>query len=335
MENSRPIFVVGCPRSGTTLLQVMLHAHPRIAVPPENRYVLPAYYRRREWGDLRVAENRRRLAAFITGGGTKFGDLGLGRRRTRAQILAAPPTLGSALEVVMREFAAAHGKARWCDKRPLYIAHVRVLLRLFPDAQFVHLVRDGRAAAASLQRMPWWSGGVDRAAGAWQHAVGQGRRWRERLPADAWLDLQYERLLADPEGELRRLCVFLGEDFDAAMLTPATAAAQIVPERKTWHANTAGPLRVERTQAWRSELTAADVALVEFVAGRELRAWGYPLGDAARPPLARLAGFAARESARRARLRARAALDSATARREPPVASRFSVERGRGAQTED
>lgn len=322
----RPIFVVGCPRSGTTLLQVMLHAHPRIAVPPENRYVLPAYYRRGEWGDLRAEANRRKLASFVTGPGSRFRDFGLSRRRVRTRIAAAPPTLGSALEIVMREYAAAAGKARWCDKRPLYIAHVAPLRRMFPDAQFIHLIRDGRATTASLLRMPWWQGDFDKALGAWLYAMRAGRRWRRRLPADTWLELRYERLVADPEPELRALCRFLGEEFDPAMLTPRDAAAAVVPARKVWHANTGGPLLGARAEAWRDELAPADLAVMDAVAGRTLRALGYPLAAVGvRPPAARVARFVFREGVRRARLRARALADAATARREPPVASAFAA----------
>src|SRR3954447_12921881 len=102
-NSERPLFVVGAPRSGTTLLQLMLHAHPRIAIPPENRFVLPAYYARHRFGDLRIKENRRQLARFITAPrGTKFRDLGLDRRATRKAIKRGPPTAGSALGVVLR-----------------------------------------------------------------------------------------------------------------------------------------------------------------------------------------------------------------------------------------
>jgi hypothetical protein len=65
LAEERPIFVMGCPRSGTTLLQLMLHRHSRIAIPPENRFVLAGYLGRREFGDLRLVANRARLAAWI------------------------------------------------------------------------------------------------------------------------------------------------------------------------------------------------------------------------------------------------------------------------------
>lgn len=278
----RPIFVVGCPRSGTTLLQLMLHAHPRLAVPPENRYVLPAYYRRADWGDLGEAENRRALAKVITGRGTGFRDFGLDRKAVQERIVAAPPTLGSVLETVMVCFAEAHGATRWCDKRPMYVRHVQILRRLFPDAQFVHLVRDGRSAAASLARMTWFSGDLAQAIGTWRLAMEHARAARDALPADTWFDLSYEQLITEPEAQLRRLCSFLAEDFDPVMLEPGAVRDTLVPDRKTWHANAGGPLLAERTQSWREELSAGDITFLEAVAGRELCRAGYPVGAARR-----------------------------------------------------
>src|SRR3954447_4058245 len=151
MPANRPIFLVGCPRSGTTLLSVMLHAHARIAMPPETRFLLPVYRGRARFGDLREPANRRRLARRITAPRkSKFRDLGLNRRATVRAIMAAPPTIGSAAGTVWREFARSRGKARWGEKRPAYWEDLDVVLRLFPDAQLIHLVRDGRACVASL-----------------------------------------------------------------------------------------------------------------------------------------------------------------------------------------
>src|SRR5215475_1669200 len=155
MGADRPIFVLGCPRSGTTMVQLMLHAHPRIAIPPETRFLLTAYRRRHEYGDLTIAENREKLANFVTGKGTSFGDLGLDRAATVAEIVAGPPTLGSAMGIVFRAYARRFDKPRWGDKRPAYLLNLDVLLRMFPDAQVIHIIRDGRDCVASMREAPW------------------------------------------------------------------------------------------------------------------------------------------------------------------------------------
>jgi hypothetical protein len=282
----RPIFLVGCPRSGTTLLSAILHAHPRIAMPPETRFLLPAYRARLEFGDLADRANRRRLAKRMTGKGTKFRDLGLERATVIRRIVAGPPTVGSAAGTIWREFAHSRGKARWGEKRPAYWRDMDVILRLFPDAQVIHLVRDGRACVASLKNVPWWESGAIGGMAAWTLADRELRRTGQRLPADSYHRLRYEDLLAEPRRELVALCDFLGEPFAEAMLDHAAAAQDIVPDRKSWHVRTKGDLDLARIEAWRTALDLRELGLFEAVAGRAMQANGYELSGAGVRPTA-------------------------------------------------
>ena len=209
MGADRPIFVLGCPRSGTTLLQLMLHAHPRIAIPPETRFVLTTYEARNTFGDLREESSRRALADSIVGQRqTLFYDLGLDADEVLEEIVAGPPTLGSAFGIVFRAYARRFDKPRWGDKRPAYYQYIPALLRMFPDAQIVHLIRDGRDCVASLQTMPWFNQDVYAAVCTWTEAIDSGRRAARRLPADAYFELRYEDLVADPAARLAELCQF-------------------------------------------------------------------------------------------------------------------------------
>ena len=319
---SRPIFVVGCPRSGTTLLQLMLHAHPRIALPPETRFLLPAYDARLRFGDLRQEANRRALAEWIVDRRpTRFFDLKLDGRAIVEEIAAGPPTLGSALGIIYRGYARRFGKARWGDKRPAYIRYLGTLQRLFPDAQFVHVVRDGRDCVASLMEMPWWKHDVRHAVSTWAQAIDEGHRAARRMPEDTYLELQYEALVTDPEPELRRLCAFLGEDYDPAMADPSGVARVAVPKRKKWHARTRGEISQERQGSWSARLSEDDVALCESVLGRRLRAYGYEPAGTPAPSLTRRAAYARVAARRRAAARKGQAADLVRRRREPnPVA---------------
>jgi hypothetical protein len=121
------VFVLGCPRSGTTLLQLMLHAHPRIALPPETLpialrawgtpIVLPAYEGRLAFGDLAERDNRAGLARWITGRKeTRFHELGLDAGRVAERITDGPPTLGSALGIALRAYAGA-SRTSWAIPR--------------------------------------------------------------------------------------------------------------------------------------------------------------------------------------------------------------------------
>ncbi|GLW05530.1 sulfotransferase [Microtetraspora sp. NBRC 13810] len=299
MQSDRPIFIVGCPRSGTTLLQLMMHAHPRIAIPPETRFVVGAYQRRLSFGDLREADRRRQLAKWIVQRRqSRFYELGLDGDDITEKIIEGPGTLGSALGIILRAYAERFGKPRWGDKRPSYFQNTEVLLRLFPDAQFVHLIRDGRDCVASLKEMPWYKGNIYSAVSGWAEAIDFARNGSQRLPADSYHELQYEHLISDPATTLKALCEFIGEDFDPAMCEPHLVASVAVPERKTWHARTHGAVTTSRSGSWRQRLEPWEISLCETVLGERLESYGYELAGAPKAPMSRLAAYE-RTAARR------------------------------------
>ncbi|RNL87555.1 sulfotransferase family protein [Halostreptopolyspora alba] len=297
---NRTIIVLGCPRSGTTLLQLMLHSHPRIAIPPETRFVLDAYWSRREFGDLRDSGNRRALAEHIVRRRrSRFGDLGLDPERTIAEIVDGPPTLGSALGTVFRGYAHRFDKPRWGDKRPGYYQHINELVRLFPDVQIVHLIRDGRDCVGSLKNMDWYRHDSVTAMATWAEALDYGRAAQRRLGPDSYYQLYYERLIDSPEEELSALCAFLGEEFDPAMCEPNRVADVAVPERKTWHTNTHREVNRSSSGSWEKRLEPWEISLCETVLGSRLRHNGYELSGAPRAAARDLARYARVATTRR------------------------------------
>ncbi|MGH8866739.1 MAG: sulfotransferase family protein [Actinomycetes bacterium] len=334
-QSDAPIFIVGCPRSGTTLLQLMLHAHPRIAVPPETRFVIPAYRMRRRFGRLTKPANRRKLATWIVARrGSK--DLGLDPERLVDRVEAAAPTIGSVIGTVFAMYAEDHGRARWGDKRPGYWRDIDVLARMFPDAQFIHLLRDGRSCVASLKRMPWWVGGVPAATAVWLMSQRQCRRDAGRLPPGRFHELRYEDLVVDPEAELRRLCAFLGEEFAPAMLQPHEVAKDSLPAYKMrkWHTRTGEAVDTSTVESWRDGLEPEELGLVELVAGRRLRKNGYVLSGAGRRPSLRTVVTFTREYGDRVvKLRRLRAEDARLRRREArPLAARPAPAPGPGLE---
>jgi hypothetical protein len=287
----RPIFIVGCPRSGTTLLQLMLHAHPRIAIPPENRFVLPAYYQRELWGDLTDPDRRRAFGEWLVSRpGHKFGDLGLDPEAMLAELTAAPPTLGSLIGTVLRAYARSHGKPRWGDKRPTYVRYLPDLMRLFPDAQFVHLIRDGRDCVGSLKQMSWWKYDIAYAINTWARAVDNGHEAARRMPAGSYYELQYEHLVAAPAAELQSLCSFLDEPYDSSMIRPHEIAS-VTPRRKKHHARTQQAIDDKAVRSWQTRLSTEEAQLAEYVLGSRLKAYGYEPAGLGRPPARLLAHY--------------------------------------------
>ncbi|WP_328476548.1 sulfotransferase [Actinoplanes sp. NBC_00393] len=274
MSSDRPIFVVGCPRSGTTMLQLMLHAHPRIALPPETRFLLAGWQQRSDFGDLTDAGNRKSLAEFIVTS-PQFTDLGLDETEVVDAIVTGPPTLGSAFGIVFRMYAQRFGKPRWGDKRPMYLRYLPTILKLFPDAQIINIMRDGRDCVASLKETPWKPEEFDTLLDYWKKSAEASLVASRVYRKDVYHQVRYEDLVADPEPHLRKICAFLEEDFDPAMTAPNKLASVAVPEYKTWHTLTHQAPTTERIQSWRKRLSGDEIRQCEDAFGELLPHFGY------------------------------------------------------------
>jgi hypothetical protein len=287
--SDRPIFVVGSPRSGTTLFRVMLHAHPRIALPPETQYVMPAYHRRARFKDLDKPENRQKLADWITQRhDSGFHYTQLDPDEVGREIVDGPPTLGSALGIVFRAYARKFGKERWGDKRPAYYGFMEELDRMFPDAQFIHVIRDGRAVVASYKAKmaePRSDDGI-RGIATWIRAIDAARKSGAKLGPERYYEVRYEDFIADAEREMRAVCAFLEEDFHPDMCQPELIATEVTPKSWSHQQQILQGIHTKSKDAWRDQLEPWEVATMERVAGGRLTSLGYELsGIGGRAPI--------------------------------------------------
>ena len=248
---------------------------------------------------------------------SRFHELELDRDEVLEQIVDGPPTLGSALGIVLRAYATGTTSRAGATSGPSYFQYTDVLLRLFPDAQFVHLIRDGRDCVASLKEMPWYNGSVYSAVCAWAEAIDFARHGAPKLPEGSYHELRYEDLTADPEAHLRRLCEFLGEDFAPAMCEPSTLAGIAVPARKTWHARTHGEVTTSRTGTWRERLDPGEISLCESVLGDRLETYGYELSGAPKIETSRMVTYEKTAAKRKLARVKRVAFDRLMRLREP------------------
>lgn len=265
----RPFFVVGCPRSGTTLLRVILDGHSRLSIPPESHFVVGLSHRGRR-GAVTVDD----ILAHPECGAWDIDEAALRRAVERRD----PETYPDLVRAVFEWYAESRGKVRWGDKTPGYVSYVGQLLRLFPDAQFVHVLRDGREVAASLRDQAWGPRRAVVGAFWWRRKVAAGRRAGARLRPDQYTEVRLDHLIADPEPKLRELCAFLGEGFEAGMLDfPARAhtlfAADDSVTRQVRKPLTAG------LRDWRTGVTEWEQRAIEALCHRQLGRLGYDNGS--------------------------------------------------------
>jgi hypothetical protein len=286
-QPNRPVIIGGCPRSGTTLLRTMLNTHPEIAIPRETRFVLGTWVRRRQFGDLGDVENRRRLGRWIfKRNGSQADRLGLDPDQAIERLAEAPPTVGSLLATCFIMFAERHGKPRWGDKRPMYAAQIGAIWDLFPQAQFIHVVRDPRACVASLRKLGWYEGQIAPMVELWERSLNAVNAWRPKVAGDQLLELKYEDLVTEPEATLARVAAFTrvsGEDEAISQMLAYHEFRETRSQR--YHANLERPLDPTRLTGWKDALAPTEIAFVETAAASLMGQWGYEsLANDASPP---------------------------------------------------
>jgi hypothetical protein len=276
---TRPLILLGVSRSGTTLLRVILDRSPGIAIPDESFFV-PLLARRhgRTVDAQRFLDDIARI--------TTIREWGVSLADVSARVDSDMPT-GEAIAAIYEAYAARAGKPRWGDKTPMYMRHLPLLEELFPDAQYVHLIRDGRDAALSFLQMPagtftrTWAHPTTpaRFACLWRKEVGDARALGRRVGAPRYLAVRYEDLIADPEAAIRAICSFAAIAFEPAMLdyTGAVDVAAKPHQQRLLTPPTSG------VRSWSEEMSSDDVAAFESIAGDLLGELGYEVGTAARP----------------------------------------------------
>jgi hypothetical protein len=292
-------FVVGVGRSGTTLLRLMLDAHPAMAVPPETAFVPKLIDAARADGATpetlaEVLVTHRRWGDF----GLEIGDL---QERWAALPRIRP---AGAVRAFFELYAEQQGKPRWGDKTPGYSQHIRKISKVLPEARFIHLIRDGRDVTLSrtktlaLKEVP-----IAKSARRWKKRLKRAQRQGARV--DHYLELHYEALVSDPESVLRQICEFIELPFDEAMLSHHERSEERLAEldrdipamggrlprsaesRMALHERTTKPVDTKAIGKWRTEMSLEDVAEFERIAGDLLIELGYdPATDAANEPAA-------------------------------------------------
>ncbi len=275
-----PFFLVGCPRSGTTLLQRLLDAHGSVAVAPETFFYRRFVEQAERYLPLSDDEAFGRLLADVIAT-PEFADMALEAEAFREGALArwspAERTFAGVFGYWLGVFAKARGVSRVGEKTPDHLMAVPWLVEAFPGCRIVHLVRDPRAVVNSWRGLPWSMGSVQQDAGAWRHSEFKYQRLSRRF-SEQMISLRFEDLLNHPAEELARVCGFLGLTFDEQMLgferTDAKASGVNV-EREPWKQNVSGPLDPSIAEKWRAKVTPAEMADIEAVTWGLMQARGY------------------------------------------------------------
>jgi len=273
-----PIFIVGAPRSGTTLLAALLSGHSRMSCGPETHFFRALY---RIPVEKLVAADEWPAAAVeflysIQDEGLPVPDnFALARAAITAYLNTRQPSVTAILEALTVLDMRREHKCRWIEKTPNHLRHVGLIRRFYPRAPIVRIIRDPRDVALSILKAPWdwaprnWIGALE----LWRSYDGMSHDFFET--DDRSLTIHYERILCEGEVELRKLCHFLCEDFEPQMLDTSHALRTVDRLHEPWKRKVAQPLDPRRAAVWRREISAAQAREALALLGDRLQHYGY------------------------------------------------------------
>ncbi|KIC28700.1 sulfotransferase family protein [Leisingera sp. ANG-S5] len=264
-----PLLVVGCQRSGTTLLRTILNAHSRLTVGYECDFfqVLAGTYGQTR--DIR-AHLDQFLADLMAVNRFEFWELKPADIRAVFETAEGPIGFAEAIRLICAAYRCKHkpGASLTGVKNPNSIEHLPSYWTLFPQGRVVHIIRDPRAVLASeKKKFIKRDGGFN----SFLNTIRVARRWNKAVRAQARFDadsrllaVRYHDLISDTEDSLRALCEGLELPFDPQMLDYYKSAA--TPDKEMWqHALTKAPPSPERLSAWQSELTGTEISSINFL----------------------------------------------------------------------
>ena len=263
-DDFAPVFIVGTARSGTTLTATTLSRHSQLAVPPETLFMSHI---------VRRTCNRRKMLARVEHS-KRCRDLGVSPQLLAEKFGECPATYSWLFRVLLESYATRLGKPVVAEKSPVHLLYVPTLLKWYPKARFVLVVRDGRDCVLSMKKVPWAHDNLVRHAAQWSMRMNVARKFLKDYTRSFHV-LRYEAFVLDPEQEIQRLMQFLELEFEHSQLVPGTQASPIPAWEAAWKAKAAEAPDQTRIASWRKEANDKTVLMMDSVMHQELAAWGY------------------------------------------------------------
>jgi hypothetical protein len=270
-------FFVGCGRSGTSLLRAIFDSHPDVNVPRDTYFILNLASRRRHY----ERDGGFDVESFLTDLANQydFRRWPISFDDIAAYVRAHPPaSYPDAIRQIFRLCATHQGKTRYGNKSPVHVRGLPTLAELFPEARFVHIIRDGRDVALSYLDVDFGPSSVEGGALRWRRHVTSGRKAGRKLGPERYREVRYEAILDEPETTIRDLCSFLDIPFDEKMLRYYERTDDLYRGGPPKHHRNLAKPPTRGMRDWRRQMGPANVATFESIAGGLLEELGYGRG---------------------------------------------------------
>lgn len=275
-------FIIGRPRSGTTLFRTLFDAHSRVCIPVESPLIInleKRYGKKTQWSP-------KDLMAFYQDLMDQhlFSTWKLDHEALKADLLdcAGSCSFTDLVRLVYARYQSFYPKSDlqlFGDKNPVYSMYVKKLMHLFPEAKFLHITRDYRDNYLSIEKVDFEAPIPALIAYRWKHAWQRMARLKKMAP-ERFYTIRYEDLVAAPEVEMKSICAFLGLEFESAMLDFYQAkeksnAFYTRAATEKYHSSLMHPVDTSKVEKWRRELVPEKIMMMDYVVGQVADQAGY------------------------------------------------------------
>lgn len=276
MKN-QPLFIIGCPRGGTTLLRLMLNMHSQIAIPAESHFLIPIL--KKFDPEATLNKNDAEGVIRIISDHPRFQDWNIEANDLNNLVmnLNFPIKLSNLISQVFFIQISDSGKPIWGDKTPEYFSIVPKLSRLFPKAKMIGYTRDGRDVSISLKKTGWHAWNEFQRGKYWANSVKKTFSLKSNKNT---MFLKYEDLIVDTELTLKKLCKFLGISYESQMLDYDLSYKKNIAafeQKAEIHTKLARKSTKNDIARWKTESSAFTVWVFEAAAYKSLKKAGYDL----------------------------------------------------------
>ena len=273
-----PVFIISSGRSGTTLLRSMLVASGQISIPPEtqNIHTLAVKflaYHGLKWQDL----SRLMVADFESHHNFFMWETNLA---PLYQAVIDLPEESRTLETIIDQVYMFYAAEKfpdakiWGDQSPIYTFQLPSLLKVFPHARFIHMLRDGRDVVSSMVTRHG-AGYLQEAVYRWKKSIEITEKFQKQMPANRYLEVRYEHLVEHSEQTLQNISRFIGIDFTPNMLEYWHLPSTVEYKHKSFHQNLSKPVFSSSIGKWRERLSQEQIDFMLAELDQPLRLKAY------------------------------------------------------------
>lgn len=275
-------FIIGRPRSGTTLLQTLFEAHPNVQIPPESPVIKESYLRFKHikhWEDKNIKD----FIKFIYTN-PKFREWKVEQQKVYSDLLEQKEflTFNSIIKILYLNYTAVFPKENivlFGDKNPNYSRNPKKLLEIFPEAKMVHIVRDYRDHILSVKRVKLLNSNLPLIADLWRRSQKRMLRLMKIYPGSI-ISIKYEDFVQEPDKYLEQMCAFLHIKYSPSMLDYSGKEKDIkegnmFKASDVFHGNLFRPISSDNAGKWKKEMMEEDIRMADFYVGKYAELSGY------------------------------------------------------------